>query len=157
MKLFGEVINQPSVEVVVIPRNGKEFVFKAAAVLDYEAFLALCPPPMPPEIVKPGGARSRDVEDKDYKDAVDLWATHKINWTFIQSLKATEGLEWDTISASDPSTWGNINTELLGAGFTPGEINRIFECVTIACGLNQRKIDEATKRFLAGPATRPVE
>jgi len=38
------------------------------------------------------------------------------------------------------------------SGLTAIEVNRIVETVMTVNGLNSRKIEEATKAFLAGPA-----
>lgn len=152
MKINGRKFDGPNIEVVVIPRQSGEIVFKAQAVLDYTDCDKLNPMPQPPKALLPGGAVRENVEDPNYKKGVDEWATRRFYWMFITSLRATEGLEWETVKMDDPSTWENYRTEMQTAGFTPGEIGRIELCVTDACGLNQDKIDEATKRFLAGQA-----
>jgi len=149
MKINGKIIEGPKPEVIVIPKGGEEFVFQALPVLSYEDFEKLCPTPLPPKILRPGGEESQDVNDKDFLASLDDWSKKKVAWMFLISLQATEGLEWETIDMSDPATWNNYNTEL-GKSFTDSEINLIFTLVTSACGLNQDKIDEATKRFLAG-------
>jgi hypothetical protein len=68
----------------------------------------------------------------------------------LKSLSATEGLEWEQVDMSKPETWHNYGDELVSSGFSPAEIFAITEAVMTACGLNQKKIDEATERFLAG-------
>ncbi len=70
----------------------------------------------------------------------------------LESLKATPNLEWESVNPSDPKTWGGYENELVDAGFSIPEISRVIDCVFDANGLNQKKIDEATKRFLAGQA-----
>ena len=150
MKYAGKKVDGPNVEVVVIPRASGDLVFKAQAVLDYDDFDKLCPVPLPPPIIKKGGERGLDTNDKDYLAAMDKWASAKTNWMILKSLQATPDLEWETVDMSLSETWGNYEQELKDSGFSPPETLRIIQCVINACGLNQEKIDEATKRFLAG-------
>lgn len=152
MKILGKKIIGANIEVVVIPRPEGNLVFKAQAVLDYEPFEKMNPLPQAPEIVRPGGVRSRDVEDKGYNEKLNQWAQQKTHWMVLKSLEATSGLEWETVNLSEPSSWVNYQQEMVDSGLAPAEIARIIDCVTIACGLNQKKIDEATQRFLAGQA-----
>jgi hypothetical protein len=150
MKIHGVKLDTPNEEVVVIPRKSGDIVIRAKAILDDEEFLKLCPTPTPPEVIRAGGARSLDINDKDYLKKMDDWAANKTHWMVLKSLEATEGLEWDNVNMSDPATWSEYSKELQVAGFSQLEIVRILTAVTDACGLNQDKIEEATKRFLAG-------
>ena len=154
MKIHGKTYDEPRVETVVIPRNGGDIIFKAKAILDYEPFEALCPGPMAPMVMRKGGEQFRDVEDAKFKTKVNEWAHNRTNWMIIESLKATDGLEWETVDPKNPTTWDNYIVELTKANFSNAEINRIVECVIDANGLNQKRIDEATERFLAGQAQR---
>ncbi len=156
MKINGLIIEGPRPEVIVIPKNGVEYVFKAAPVLSFKPFEDMCPVPNPPEIIKKGGAKSYDFEDKTYNDAIIEWAGRKNSWMILESLKATEGLEWDEVKEGDPETWSNYRTELAKC-FTDPEIVQIINIVHIACGLNQEKIEEATARFLATEDQTPSE
>jgi hypothetical protein len=150
MKIKGRKLDKPQVEVCVIPRHDGDIVFKAQPVVDFTDFVALCPMPQAPVILKRGGTESRDVEDKDYKAALDKWAEQRTDWMIIKSLQATEELEWETVNVSDPSTWSNFRLEFEKSGLTGIEVNAVISIVIDACGLNQKKIEEATKRFLAG-------
>lgn len=150
MKIHGKKIDRPEIGVVAIPRRDGDLIFMAQPVTEFEDFLKLCPMPLPPTITRKGGAQAHDVEDKDYKAAMDVWATQRTDWMIIKSLQATETLEWETVNLSDCSTWKNYQKEFEGSGLTSIEINSIVQIVIDACGLNQKKIDEATKRFLAG-------
>lgn len=155
MKLQGKKLDGPNIEIVVIPRQSGDLVFKAQAVLDYADCDKLNPMPQPPKALLPGGRVQENVEDPTYQKKVDEWATRKFYWMFLKSLEATDGLEWESVKMNKPETWSLYKTEMQEAGFAPGEIARIEMCVTDACGLNQQKIDEATKRFLAGQAQAP--
>lgn len=151
MKIAGQVIEGPKTEVIVIPRESGDIVFKAQPVLDFEPFEKINPTPNPPETMFPGGRKVQNLEDPNYKKELDNWAQQKTDWMVLKSLEATEGLEWETVDMAKPDTWENFKTELAKT-FTPGEQSKIIEIVLIACGLNQSKIDEATKRFLATQA-----
>lgn len=150
MKIHGKSLSGPNIEVVVFPRPSGDVVFKAQAVLEYEEFTKLNPQPEPPKVMRRGGAVSADVTDKKYVEAHNAWAESRTHYMILKSLEATEGLEWETVVMADPETWPLYQQELTDAGFTAPDIARIVNCVVDACGLNQKKIDEATARFLAG-------
>ena len=152
MKIAGKVLDGPRVETLVIPRGEDEIILKARAVLDFDDFEKLCKPPEPPMLLKRGGEQVPRLDDKDYLKRLDDFASKKTAWMVLKSLEATEGLEWETVKMDDPDTWRNFETELKDAGFSFAEVGLILQTVTTACGLNQSKIEEATKRFLAGQA-----
>lgn len=149
MLLNGKKLEGPRIVTIVFPRENGDLIFQAKAVLSYKDFESLCPAPKAPEIIRPGGIKSVDITDKKYLESVEEWAINKTRWMILESLSATEGLEWQTVEMSKPETWKNYSTELEEAGFTPAEQSRLLGIVFDACGLNQEKIDEATKRFLA--------
>jgi hypothetical protein len=149
VKLNGEKVSAACQEIVVIPRQDQKLVFRANAVLDYTPFDKLCPEPSPPKRMLPGGVEQENIEHPTYMKAMDEWAKAKTSWMIVESLKGTEGLEWETVKGNEPSTWDNYKDELSEAGLSAAEINRIVGCVISACGLDQAKIDEATEAFLA--------
>ncbi len=157
MKLHGKTIDGPNVEYIVIPRQEGDIVFKAEAVLDYKDFDAICPRPMPPERIKPGGVRSLNVEDPKYKAEIEDWALNRTHWMILKSVQGTDGLEWETVDMSDPATWVNYIQEFEDAGLSQAEVSRIVDGVTTACGMNQDKIDQAQEAFLAGLAKEQKE
>ena len=149
MKMFGQKVEGPNVEWIVIPRgNGNDIVFKAQAILDMKAFEEKCKPPQPGKKMLPGGVIKEDHEDPIYKDAVKAFADMRYSWIVIQSLKATEGLEWDTVKEDEPATWNNWEVELKEAGFSKTEVQYVMMGVANANALNQDKIDEARTSFL---------
>lgn len=150
MKLNGQVLDGPKIEVVVFPRQSGDLVFKAQAVLDYSEFEKICPRPEPKNVMRPGGKQETLVDHPEYVAAVEAWAPKQTSWMILKSLEATPGLVWDTVDMGDPLTWDNYEKELKNAGFSTFEIHRILDAVITACGMNQEKIDDATKRFLAG-------
>jgi len=150
MKLHGKNLEEPPVTTVVIPRPNGDLVFQAKPVLNSDEFNEIMPRPEPPERLHKGGQKQKLVDDPRYKEDLSEWIKAKTDWTIIQSLSATEGLEWETVDMNDPKTWGNYNQELIDAKLLPTEIAKITDAVFEAIGLDQAKIEEATKRFLAG-------
>jgi hypothetical protein len=154
MKLNGKKISGPNIVTLYLPR-GDDVVLeiKCQAVLDYEPFLKLCPSPKPPEKLLKGGARVPDFENPRYKAQVAEFSTFKTHWMFLQSLKATVGLEWETVDMADASTWKNHEKELIDSGFSDIERQRMFNACMEANCLNETKLDEARERFLSGSLT----
>lgn len=151
MKINGKDIKGPQTEIVVIPRGSEELVIKAKAIMDYSEHDKINPMPLPPSKLLPGGETQQNTEDPGYLKRISEWAQQKTDWMIIKSLSATEGLTWDTVKMDDPKTWCNYRKEL-DTTFTPAELGKVLEVVMSACGLNQSKIEEATKRFLATQA-----
>jgi hypothetical protein len=149
MKIHGKIIEGPAEEIIVFPRQSGDICFKAKAVLDYTDFEKACPVPEPPEVLRPGGIKSRDPNDPKYLGQIEEWAEHKSHWMILKSLEATDGLEFESVDMSDPSTWGNFKDELTRAGFSQADQGRLVTMVSTANGLNEAKIEEATQRFLA--------
>lgn len=156
MKLKGKKIEGPNVEVVVIPRGEKEpIVFKCGAVLDDAPFNKLCPEPQPPKMQRPGGSWSENVEDPEYRKSIEeRWQLHS-DWMILQSLTATEGLEWEMVDLGKPETWKGWRDELKAAGFSMMEINHVQMGVLRANCLDERVIKEARESFFRSQAKAP--
>lgn len=138
-----------NVEVCVLPRGDQDsIVFKARAVLDYAVFEKMCPEPEPSVNIYPGGRRVSNFEDPKYLEALRLYNRKSNAWMLIQSLKATDGLEWELVKLEDPETWDLWDKDLAQSGFTPREITRIFETVFAANGLSEKRISDARASFL---------
>lgn len=150
MKYKNKTVIIDNTETIVIPKGDDEYVFKFGCVVDYSEFDSLCPEPIPPEIIKKGGQRVKDVTDKEYIKQLNDYGLKKSHYLFLKSISATEDLEFDTVDIQDPETWGNANEELRTAGFSVMELNCMYEALSSANGLSQSKIDKATKDFLAG-------
>lgn len=153
MKLHGKKID-PATETLVLPRATGDLVFIATAVPSYENFEKLCPHPVPPTIKRPGEVDAQDTTDKAYVKAINLWAEYRTAWMIIESLKATPGLEWETITENTPASWPNFQKELESSGLSSNEVMRVINIVLDANGLNEKKIEAATKNFLAGAAAK---
>ena len=148
MKINGQKIEGPNVEVIVIPRaEGKHIVFKAKAVLDYDGFNRDYPIPAPPKSQKPGGIWFENPEDPNYKDLLDKRASFHTDWMILESLSATPGLEWETVDKKNHETWANWREELKNSGFNVREVNMIFEGVWRANSLDEKMVKEARESF----------
>lgn len=152
MKINGRTFSQPNTNVVVIPRTDGEVVFKIKSVLSDDPFYALCPLPKAPLVTLPGGAKARNVEDTEYKEECDQWIKKKTDWMFVESLRETEGLEWETVKYDEPLTWQNWTKDLKDAFFTDTEIAHLTNEIVRVNNLNQAVLDEARDRFLARQA-----
>jgi hypothetical protein len=158
MKLNGRKISGPNVEIIAIPRgNAPDIILKAQAVLDMTLFEKLCPRPNPPQKMLPGGKMVPDSDSQIYKETINNWANKQTAFLVIQSLKATEGLEWETLDIADPSTWENYRKELESSGFSEREMIRIFNACMAANSLDEMKVEEARQRFLLSEAERQKE
>lgn len=155
MKIAGKKIEGVNTEICVIPRGeGEPIVFTCKAVLDMKPFDKLCPMPKPPVVVKPGGKRYEDVESPSYKAQLEVNAKQRMSYMILKSLEATEGLEWETVNLSDPSTWDNYTQELMDSGFSQIEIMRIVNTAASANCLDEGRLERARNDFLALAADR---
>lgn len=152
---------RPNVEKVFIPRpsivvNGTEvpqyLVFNCGVVNDYKEFDKLCPEPKPPGIIKPGGMRDFDYNDGGFLKAREAHQKRRSDWMILQSLKATDQLVWEKVNDLDPDTWHLWKEELAAAHFSEIEIGRILRGVMVANCLDDDRIEEARKHFLATQA-----
>lgn len=152
MKIAGKALSGPNIKYLAFPRQDGDIVFKLVAVLDYKEFDQLCPTPQAPEIIKPGGERYRDPTHPTYLKKMEEIQSLKTSWLFIQTLKDTPDLEWESVKYNDPSTWSKYGDELSGSGLSPVEVGVLLRGVIEVNGLDEAKIEEATARFLAGLA-----
>ena len=154
MKINGASVDARYVETVVIPRGDSQFVFKARPLTaeDEKFFEEVCPKPQPPEFTIPGGGKEVDVTNAQYVKDRRAWSEKRSEFLFMRSLSATANLVWETVEEADSTTWGNLEEELLSAGFLNPEIITIFNAAIAANGLDSSKIEEATKSFLATQA-----
>lgn len=149
MKIFGQRPERPTTEYVVIPRGDKSLVFHCNAVLDYAEFEKLCPAPTPPVIRYRDGRVVSDVNDARFKTALSKHIDARYNWTIVQGLKETPGLEWEYVVLNNPDTWDKYEQDLRDGGLTQIEINYIIQGVMSANSMDEKKMKEARERFLA--------
>lgn len=152
MKIRNRQLVPPKPVVVTIYRENDDGTpdnidFICGAVLDYGEFDKLCPTPKPPLVTKLStGEQSYDNQDKRFKQAVEKWSGMKIDWMILQSLRHTEGIEWDTVKYNDPETWGNHEAELK-TFLTENEVNRVVQGVISANSPTQNRRKEALDSF----------
>lgn len=148
MKIKGKKIAGPNIEIIAIPRgDGEDIIFKAQAILDMEPFFKAMPVPQAPKVRTKDGV-SENPEDPDYKKALMEWAGKKTAWMILKSLEVTPDLIWEQAKLEDPNTWHLYIKELNESGFSDIEISRIINGVMSANCLDERKMEEARKRFL---------
>jgi hypothetical protein len=156
MKLKGKIL-EINEKTIVFPRETEDLVFKVRAVLDFEKFDDNYPQPEPPEVMQPGGIRSKNAEAPEYIEALNAWAERKTDWMVLKALEATDDLEWETVDMTDPKTWCNYRKELQEAFFAPPEIAHLITVILDVCGLNTEKIEAATQSFLVAKAAAAKE
>lgn len=152
MKINGKTLNGPKSYTLVMPIGEDDYVvFKFRPLTSKDKFEDIMPRPKPPQGTKPGGEVFLNTQDPKYKAAIEDWADKKINWEFLQSISATDGLEWETVKMDDPNTWNNWKNELEdNLGIT--QYNRVFGGFIDANTLNEDRIEECRQRFLASQA-----
>lgn len=139
-----------SIETLVIPRpNGEDIVFKAQGILDFQEFEKLCPEPKPKMILSRTEGKIPNFNDPTYKLQLEQREKKRMAYIVIKSLEATEDLIWDRVNINNPDTWLQWEDELKEAGLSDFERKRIFTLTMNANSLNEAKMDEARKAFLA--------
>ena len=149
MKIAGQKLSRPAAVPLVIPRADGDIVFMFDAVLDFSEFDKMFPRVEPPKTFNKDGSTALNVEDPEYLKSLNTWASARTKWTVLKSMQATPNLEFETVNINDPTTYENFDSELRAAGFSMVEIGKFYETAFLASGLNDDKIEEATKRFLA--------
>ena len=146
MKLAGKTESRVA-QVLVLPRHDGDLVFKAGPVKSYEDFTKMVPQPEPPQVLVAGGKTITNTDDPDYNSSMMKWAELQTHYMIIESLKQTPDLEWETVEADMPNTWGNYAEELRSFGLVETEIVRLINLVKAANGLDDDLITEARDRY----------
>lgn len=153
MKIFGERPT-PSEDFIVLPMGNGDMTIRARASADPAQFTKVVPEPTPPTVMRPGGVKSVDITDRDYLKLLGDRNALYGSWVILESLKATEGLEWETVKEGDPTTWSNVEQELKEAFGFQG-FNRIIDLINQVNLIDDQKIHEAKARFLASKGVEP--
>lgn len=152
MKIKGKTLDAKRTEEVYIPRgeNGEDgFVFTVQSVASFDRFDELVKEPAAPMIHRPGKAPEANVKDKGYQSALEDYNKKRMGYLVIESLKATEDLEWETIKEDEPDTWGNYLEELGSSGLLPMEVGTLVRAILNVNSLDEEAIEAARERFLA--------
>jgi hypothetical protein len=153
MKIAGKKIEGRNTEVIILPRPmGDDIVMRAEAVLSMDRFNRLCPEPVAPQRIKPGGIKEPNLNDPSYKSELGFYQQKRLAFLILESLKATPDLEWETVKDDEPGTWLNWEKELADSGISAIEIGRIRTGVFNANCLNEQLIETARETFLRGMA-----
>lgn len=145
---IGGVEVTPADEVLILPRaTGDNIVIKTTAV-DMSGFEEIYPKPSAPKRIVKGGVED-DVDNEAYIQECTKWGERRFAYLVISSLEPSE-IEWETVDLEKPGTWTEWDKELVGAGFSNTECNRIIDCVMTANSLNEQKLSEARESFLRG-------
>jgi hypothetical protein len=143
-----KVLSFPPVIIPII--RGEEDLFFQAQVSDMTEFATVCKRPEPPMIQHKGQTQAvADIEDPKYKIAIEQFVKNRIDYMIIKSLSATPDLQWDKVKLTNPETYHLYVEELKEFGLTVSEIDRLINGVFEANGLDESKIEESKKRFLA--------
>ncbi len=148
MKIKGKKISGPNKELLVFPRDtGDDIVLTIKAIMDMDVFEKICPMPKPP-MKKIGSDDIIDLKDKNFLKKMSQHSEKRMTWMILESLSATEELEWETLDLSDPSTWHLFRKELKDSGFSEFEITKIINTVMAVNSLDESKLEAARERFL---------
>lgn len=148
MKIGGRKISNNNLEVVVLPRSDGDIVFRFKPVLTFDDFDKLVSMPDMPYVEDATGRKALP-EDPTYRKAMSVYLEKKSCWMFLDSISATENLEWDKININDPSTWTSYDTEFTEAGITEIEQRMLRIAFERVNSLNEAHLEEARNRFLA--------
>lgn len=150
MKMNGIPVTQMNAVTVVINRGQNEnpLVADCKPVVSYDAFNKICVIPTPPEKILKGGAREPDFNHPTYLKKVTEYSEKRVFFLFLESVK--DSIEWETVKLEDSDTWKNCETEMKEAGLTDKEVEQIFDAVFEANAMNEDKLNQARKAFLAG-------
>jgi hypothetical protein len=150
MKIGGVPVTKPQDEILVLPRGEANLVFRAKALPDMEEFNALCPVPEPPgKLTKDGWVK--DPDEPGYKEILANYTRQRLAYMVVKSLEPSD-IEWTTVQPDNPKTWSRWDKEMLDAGLTQVEVNRILQLVIEANSLSEEKIKAARESFLRGQA-----
>lgn len=147
MKIGGVQVT-PSQEILVLPRDGGDIVIKAKAYRVGDEFDKLCPMPTPPMVTTKEGS-SPDWSDKDFKAQIATRDERRFAYLVLKSIEDSQ-IEWEKVDLDKPNTWTKWGDELIEAGITEVEVNRIVNAVLAANSLDEAKIKQARERFLRG-------
>jgi hypothetical protein len=152
MKIKGRQIGKPKPTYCVFERDGTEFIFTIEAILDFESFNKICPYPEPPKVTKPGGKVIEDTNDAQYLHLIEQYGNNKTDWMILESIRNTEGLEWDVVNYDDPDTWNKYRLELEQSGLTDSEIVHLIKTIMECNFISENRMLEARDRFIHSQA-----
>lgn len=155
MRIGGVEVNGPNEEILVLPRLQGDIVIRARSVTDWGPFNAAFQSPKAPTKLVKGGFQE-DKTSPRYREQMQQYESAWYAYLAVKSLEPSE-IEWSEVSLDDPSTWTKWEAELLAAGLSVQEVNRIAVCVLQANSLDEMKLKQAREVFLRGQGVETPE
>jgi len=149
MKINGKKIEEPNVQLVVLPRMEGDIGFYFKAVESLDEFKKLCPEPTPPITTRADGTTFANVTSEGYKDAVSEREVLMLHWMFLKSISATPNLTWERVNMQNPETWKEWESELRESKIFQVEQSLLMDGFNKANSLDEAMLDEVRKSFLA--------
>jgi hypothetical protein len=148
MKVNGKVLDSLRIVSVYLPVAHNDAVeFKFRPLRSDESYEKISPRPKPPKQIRPGGVETYDTNSTIYKSRIDQWAKSKMDWEFLISVSATDGLEWESVDMAKPETWGNWQADL-GKLFPDSHIAKIYQGFIDAQYITEEMMEKARQLFL---------
>ena len=149
MKYKGHKVLKAPKHIEVFEREEGALVFVLEVTRNYDEFNALCPLPSPSLITHANGQKEFDTRTDSYHKRLTEYAGKQTAWGFWQAIKGTEGLEFETVVAEDPSTWKNAQDELQEF-LLPHEWMRLQSAWLKLNQIDEDRIKVARDNFLSG-------
>lgn len=130
-------------------RRGNGFIaFYAQPVWDLEEFDALMPPPVNTKYRYTKDGKELDPNAPEYKEALAAYVTARWGYVVLKSLEPSKelGVEWETVSLDDPTTWANVETELKEA-LGLYEFAKVMQLVDEANAIDSTKLEANAESF----------
>lgn len=155
MKVGGVAIDGPKTEILVLPRDKGDLVFKFIAVSDDSEFDKLYPAPEPPKsFITAKQAVLPDLDDPEYKRKLLEHRKARNGWVFLESIKPSN-IEWELVKLSDPNTFDKWDEDFRKAGLSISEVNQIWAAYLRVNTVTDEMLQEARSRFLASQVPVP--
>lgn len=166
MKLNGKVVAIREVQEVVLDRTKEEDCIKLK-VSGYpigirRAYEAIMPKPLPPKVVskvqrvgKSEPETTLDYENPDYVKAIAEWYYLDKFFIIYKCLEVDKNLQFDNDCSSRESIHA-FAKELSDAGFSEGDLGKIWDAIEAATKVSPKAIEEA-KEVFAASLTQPAQ
>lgn len=148
MKVNGQAVS-PRVVTFHVPTNTGAVEFRFRALTSDDKFEDVVKRPKPPVRTMPGNKQMTDNTDINYLAALADWSGKMLEWQILQSMSATQGLEFDTVKMNDPESWKNWRKEM-GDNLGSRIVDHCLNAYVDANLLSEETLEEARKSFLAG-------
>jgi len=150
MKINGQEIPKLSPKKAIFLREPVPVILTCQPILDFDDFEKVCPPPVAPEVLKPGGVRERNEKDASYIEAQEKYSEKRMAWIIIKSLEGNN-ITWEKVNVDDVDTYTNYKEELIESGFTLVEINYLLEVILEASQVETEDLKAMRESFLVDP------